>query len=295
MTINSKSDASTTFRQLLEKLPVPIKAIFTGAAVYAIGSYPSLIIINLVPFPFSIVILFLFLLLYVTYFSGHLGKRGFPNLKTRVENFRGVQLNSKVWFWGVTSALLFVVWQQSMWIVTFRIFKYDPEVMLKFQLGDLPIELLWFAAIASALIAGISEEVGFRGYMQVPMERKYKPWVANVIVSIVFLLFHLNQAWAQPSMFPLLFISSILIGMLVIASDSLIPGIIAHFVVDIFNFIYWWSDLAGKFEYQPISETGVDIHFIVWVVVFFISLTLFLLTTYRVKKEHMWSAKIISD
>jgi len=292
---NTKPNILTIFLQVLERTPVPIKAILAGAVVYAIGSFPSLIIISLIPFPLSIFILFLFLFLYVTYFSGRLGKRGFPSLKTRIENFRAIRLNRKVWFWGVTSAMFFVVWQQSMWVVTFRIFKYDPKVMLTFQLGDLPLGFLWFAAIASAFIAGISEEVGFRGYMQVPIEGKYKPWVANVIVSIVFLLFHLNQGWAQPSMYALLFVSSIFIGMLVIASGSLIFGIIAHFVVDIFNFSYWWSDLAGKFEYRPISETGVDTHFLVWIVIFFISSTLFLLATDRVKKERMWSAKTRSD
>lgn len=92
--------------------------------------------------------------------------------------------------------------------------------------------------------------------MQAPREAKYKPWLANEIVSVVFVIFHLNQGWAQPFLVVLLFLSSILVGMLVMASGFLIPGMIAHFAVDIFNFSYWWSDLAGKSEYRPLAETG---------------------------------------
>ena len=89
-------------------------------------------------------------------------------------------------------------------------FEYNPDIMMTFQLGDLPTWLLWFAAIASALIAGVSEEVGFRGYMQVPLEAKYKPWVVYIIVPVAFVLFHLNQGWVQPSMFGILFGGSFL-------------------------------------------------------------------------------------
>ena len=76
-------------------------------------------------------------------------------------------------------------------------------------------------------------------------------------------------------MYGIVFLSSILIGMLVMASNSLLPGIIAHFVVDISDFSYWWSDLAGRFEYRPIAETGIDAHVLIWLVVFISSVVLF--------------------
>ena len=132
-------------------------------------------------------------------------------MKVRSENFRSTRLNRSDWSWGVTGALLFVIVLQSMFVLTFRFFfEYNPDIMMTFQLGDLPTWLLWFAAIASALIAGVSEEVGFRGYMQVPLEAKYKPWVVYIIVPVAFVLFHLNQGWVQPSMFGILFGGSFL-------------------------------------------------------------------------------------
>lgn len=290
MRTEKTSGSQSSFAQFLEKIPMPIKAVLLGIVVYALGSFPSLAAVSTIPFPFSLIALFLVLFFYLKYFSGRLGNKGPLSVRFRTENFRAIRLSGGVWKWAAFGALIFVVMQQSMFVVTFRVFEYDPDVMVTFQLGDNPAWLLWFLIVASALIAGISEEVGFRGYMQVPMESKYKPWGANLIVSVIFLLLHLNQGWAVPSMYGILFVSSILIGMLVIASNSLLPGIIAHFAVDIFNFSYWWSDLAGKFEYRPIAETGIDPHFLIWLLAFILFVMLFLLVARKTKQEHQSSA-----
>ena len=290
-----ESGTKSSLTRFIEKIPVPVKAIVLGIVVYAIGSFPSLAAISFIPFPFSVIALFLILFLYLKYFSGRWGNKDSSSVKFRIENFRSLKLVRKVWIWGVIGALLIVAVQQSMFVVSFRIFEYNPDVMITFQLEEYPRWFLWMVSIASALIAGISEEVGFRGYMQFPLEKKYKPWVANIIVSVVFLLFHLNQGWAQPSLYALLFLLSYLIGMIVIASGSLIPGIIAHFVTDIFNFSFWWSDLAGKFENKPIAETGIDTHFLVWILVFLISLGLFLLVAAKINKEHAFAEKEFAD
>jgi membrane protease YdiL (CAAX protease family) len=288
---NEKTPGSpSSFARIIEKIPSPITAVLLGILVYALGSFPSLAAVSIAPFPFSLLLLIIVLFFYLRYFSGRLGKKGPLSVRLRTENFRDIWLSGGTWKWAALGILLFVVMQQSMFVVTFRVFEYDPEVMITFQLGDHPVWLLWYFSVASALIAGISEEVGFRGYMQVPLEKKYKPWIANTIVSVIFLIFHLNQGWAVPSMYGILFVSSILIGMLVIASNSLLPGIIAHFAVDIFNFSYWWSDLAGKFEYRPIAETGIDAHFIIWLAAFILSVILIFLVIEKTKKERLRSA-----
>ena len=286
MQTENTSISKSSLARFITKIPVPIKSFLLGILIYALGQYPSLAIIG-IPFPFSLVGLLLVLYLYLGYFSGRIGGKGPLSVQFRAENFREIRLTRGVWQWAGLGALLFVVFQQSMFVVTFRIFEYDPDVMVTVQIGDTPILLVWFFFIASALIAGIAEEVGFRGYMQVPMESKYKPWIANTIVSVIFLLLHLNQGWAVPPMYGILFLSSILIGMLVIASNSLLPAIIAHFVVDIFNFSYWWSGIAGKLNYRPIAETEIDAHFLIWLLVFIFSVLLFLLVAGKIKLERL--------
>ncbi len=75
----------------------------------------------------------------------------------------------------------------------------------------------------------------------------------------------------------MLFGISVLWGILARVSGSLIPGMISHTVADIVNFSYWWTDVAGTFDKRPISETGIDTHFIVWFAVLAASLALFAL------------------
>ncbi len=114
--------------------------------------------------------------------------------------------------------------------------------------------------------------------MQLPLEKRFGPIVGITIVSIVFLVFHLNQAWAT-SVLIIIFAASVMFGILTYATGSLIPAIISHTVLDIFNFSFWWTDVAGRFERQPISETGIDSHFVIWALILVASIALFIVVT----------------
>jgi membrane protease YdiL (CAAX protease family) len=171
--------------------------------------------------------------------------------------------------------MLVVVVMESGFVITFRILKFPAEAWaLGYDFSAVPLWLAWLLIVMAALVAGITEEVGFRGYMQVPLEKRYGSVVGITIVSIVFIVSHLNQAWAPPVLF-LLFAISVMWGILAYTSGSLIPGIISHTVADIFNFSYWWTDVAGRFDKRPIAETGIDAHFVVWVLIFVASVALF--------------------
>jgi membrane protease YdiL (CAAX protease family) len=128
--------------------------------------------------------------------------------------------------------------------------------------------------IMAALVAGVTEEIGFRGYMQVPLERRYGPALGILIVSIVFVVLHLIQPWASPVLVHL-FAISVLWGILAHVSGSLVPGIISHTVADIVNFAYWWTDVAGTFDRRPIAETGVDAHLVICVLILVASIGVF--------------------
>jgi membrane protease YdiL (CAAX protease family) len=185
----------------------------------------------------------------------------------------------RVWKWSLIAALLAAVLLESSLVVTFRIIEFRAEAWaLAYDFADAPIWQVWGFILMAALVAGITEEVGFRGYMQVPLEGRYGPAVGITIVSIMFVVLHLNQAWAGGGgILIMLFGISAVWGVLARVSGSLIPGMISHTVADIVNFSYWWTDVAGAFDKRPISETGIDSHFILWVAVFVASLALFAL------------------
>lgn len=182
-------------------------------------------------------------------------------------------LQPAVWKWGLTAAALFVIIVQASFVVTFRLVDFPAA---KFtadykQLDAFPLWQAWALLIMGSVVAGICEETGFRGYMQAPLERKFGPVAAIATTSFIFMLVHLSHSWAYPIL-PHIFFASVLLGVLAYRTGSLIPGIIGHAILDIFDYSVWWTDLTGGFQKQTIFKTGVDLHFVIWVMIFLAAL-----------------------
>jgi membrane protease YdiL (CAAX protease family) len=261
--------------KLWGRVPLVIRAILTGLFVFAIvGNLARVAILMFIPAPWSFILMLVVLWLYMKYFSG--SWRPESTAEDRRENFRATKLSAGVWTWSLVAALAVVVVLQAGLVVTFRLIPFPAEEWtLGFDLSVVPPWMAWALVIVASLTAGITEEVGFRGYMQVPLEKRYGPVAAITIVSIMFVVLHLNQAWAPPVLL-LLFAIGAMWGIMAYTSGSLLPAMISHSIADIFNFSYWWTDLAGRFDKLPIAETGVDSHFILWVLILVASVVLFI-------------------
>lgn len=276
----------STKADIWKKIPLWIRSVLTGFTVNSIGVGAWVLLLMTVPSPWFLVVMALFLFVYLKYFSGSWWP--VSNSEIRKQRFRKIKLSRAVWIWGLAGALLFVLITQSGLVITFRIMEFPAErFKAAYNLDSLPVGLAWVSLIMASLVAGICEEVGFRGYMQEPLEKRYGPVIGIAIVSAVFVVVHLHQAWAGPVLIHI-FVVSALFGILAYKTQSIIPGIIGHTLLDIINFSYWWSDIAGKFERQPIAITGVDVHFITWSLLFSGGLALFFLAMKRltpVRKE----------
>jgi len=270
-----------------QRTPVLLKAILMIAFVGIVGANGITIFLLVLPAPLVPFALIGFLFLYWKFFSGSWGP--VKTAETRKKYFRAGRLSPRLWKWSLLLAALFVLVVQSSFVVTFRLIQFPADRFAQgFGFESLPLWIAWSMIFLLSLSAGLTEEVGFRGYGQVPLEERYGPLAANIIVSSIFVVFHLNQAWA-PSWLLHIFLGSILWGLIAYATGSLLPGIIAHTVLDIVNFSYWWTDVAGKFEYQPIAITGVDLHFVVWSVIFAASAALFFWGLGKVKTVRLQS------
>jgi membrane protease YdiL (CAAX protease family) len=256
-----------------QRIPVVVRAIIVGVVVFEIGVGAWLVIAALIPAPWSIVIMGGVLWAYWRYFSGQWWPES--TAEARGDRFRATKMPAVVWKWSMLAAMFFVVVVQSGFVMTFRIIEFPAEAFSAgYRFGAAPLWAAWLSIVMASLVAGICEEIGFRGYMQVPLENRYGPALGIVIVSMAFVILHLNQAWAPPILLHI-FAISVMLGILAYASGSLIPGIIGHTVMDIPNFAYWWTDVAGTFDKRPIAETGVDAHFVVWALIFVASVALF--------------------
>jgi len=287
-TIARMQPVGSALSGLWRRVPVVIRAIVAGFLVAEIGIMTWMASLMLVPGIWPLVVMGVALVAFCAYFGG----RGWPKAtkELRRERFRALKLPRAIWTWSLAAAMLFVVVAQASFVVTFRLVEFPAERFDQgFGFDDAPPWIAWMFIGMASLSAGICEEVGFRGYMQVPLEKRYGPRVAIVITSLMFLVLHLNQAWA-PSVLLHLFALGALWGILAYAAGSLIPGIVSHVVLDVFNFSYWWSDVAGRFEKRPLAETGIDAHFVVWSLAFGVSLALLVWTLYKTKVARQQSA-----
>ena len=266
--------------KIWQRMPVLLKAFLMVTLVGIVGAN-GISVFAVLPIPLSLIAMLTYLFLYWKFFSGSWGPK--KTAETRKKYFRSGSLSPRLWKWSLLLGLLFVLVLQSTLVVTFRLIQFPADRFLQgFGFESQPLWVVWSIIIIASLSAGLTEETGFRGYGLVPLQERYGPVLANIIISVLFVVFHLNQAWAPPLLLHL-FVASLMFGLIAYATGSLLPGIIAHTVLDIVNFSYWWTDVAGRFEYQPIAVTGMDLHFLVWTVLFTISGVLFVWGLGKVK------------
>ena len=269
-----------------QRMPVLLKAFLMVTLVGIVGANGISVFATL-PIPLSLIAMLVYLFLYWKFFSGSWGSK--KTAETRKKYFRAGSLSRKLWKWSLLLGAFFVLVLQSALVVTFRLTQFPADRFIQgFGFESQPLWIVLAFILTASLSAGLTEETGFRGYGLVPLQERYGPILANIIISVLFVVFHLNQAWAPPLLLHL-FVASFMFGLISYATGSLLPGIIAHTVLDIVNFSYWWTDVAGRFEYQPIAITGIDTHFLVWSVLIIVSGVMFVWVLSKVKAVRLQS------
>jgi hypothetical protein len=122
--------------------------------------------------------------------------------------------------------------------------------------------------VIASVVAGMTEEAAFRGYMQGPIERRHGVALSILVNGLVFGLLHFP---AHPAdvlwMLPYYVAVSALYGGLTWAANSILPAMLLHIGGNIIVLTRWW--LTGRPEWQIgsappalVFETGVDAHFV---------------------------------
>lgn len=280
----TKQSLDFKIHRFWHNLPVLIQAIIAGIVVFEVGNLIWFPILYFIPMPLSFFIMIGVFWVYLKYFSG--SWRPKSTVEYRKANFRSIQLSIEIWKWGLVASTMTVVVIQAMMVLTFRFVDFPTELFQLWVDYDLyPIWAVLGFIVFAALTAGIFEEVGFRGYMQVPLEKRYGSRIAIGIVSIMFTVLHFNQLWA-PSAIVVLIVAGILWGILAYLCDSLIPVIVAHVIVDITAYSYWWSGLAAEQKLETIFITGIDLHFGLWIVILIGSLGGFYVISRKISKHN---------
>jgi len=266
------------------KLPISLRAIISSLflTLAAINVWPLLLL------RFGVLLAALAETIFLGLFLWWTGGGGPPRSTeaARAKAFRRGKLSFKQWSWGLAAAFFFAATIHASIVLLFRLVPFPMAAFRHgYDVSFIPSQpMRWLAVVVSALSAGICEETGFRGYMQRPLEQRHGAPVAILISSLLFMALHLTKAWATPGMLPIVFGAGVLLGLLAWSSNSLIPGMIGHVVMDVGMFAYWWTGMAGDFTARTITQTGVDGPFLIASFVFVTSLSIVLLAISRLRR-----------
>jgi len=130
-----------------------------------------------------------------------------------------------VWRAAVLPLLLSLVIVTSLRLALPSILPVDaPKIAV--DLSPYPFVTVIGLLVSLAVSAGIAEEVAFRGYLQKPLEDAYGIVPALILTGIAFWFAHADKVTL--SHLPFHMVASILLGLSVYLTKSLLPAIIGH-------------------------------------------------------------------
>ena len=215
-------------------LPVVVRAIVLGFVILEIGStvtfLPLLGNLKFHPeIPWALPVTLVVLALYAAYFSGW----GPPaaTRSARQKYARASLPSARIWFAVIPAMAFGIVALIALRLLLPSLMPVSaPSIPISFS--SLPLPTVIGALISIAVIAAVTEEIAFRGYMQKLMEDAYGIVPAVLIVGVMFWVAHLDHGitWTH---LPFHISASIALGLLAYLTRSLIPAMIAHGVGDL--------------------------------------------------------------
>ena len=246
------------------RVPLIIRALITGSLVFLVGTLVWSIVLGInmkvaPSIPWGAVVMMLFLWEYWRY----LGGKGWPHstAESRRLRLRVHEVSRNLWVWALTTGFLSVGSIVSLQLVYARFVRMPTEMVPDFS--HYPFISVLAVLLTSAAVAGLTEEAGFRGYMQVPIERRYGPWTASIVVGVLFCFWHFSHGIAHTvPRLPYYFAISVTYSVIAYLSNSLWPVVIIHVLGDALEFLYvWWR---GAPRARPLLwQSGPDAAF--WV------------------------------
>lgn len=227
------------------RLPLPLRAVVTGLVVTLVPTlvWAALAVTNMraTPrVPWAAPVMAGLLWLYWRYLRGEGPPRRLAAL--RKERLRAGRLDAHVWRLALVAggAGVAAVWAAFAALRGVLHIAAPAGDVTKF-----PIAIVVASILIGSAVAGVAEEAGFRGYMQLPMERAYGPAAAIAVTSILFTLAHLTHGRAVVPFLPFYFVVAVVYGLLAFTTGSILPAMILHFAGDVLMFALRYAALRS--------------------------------------------------
>ena len=202
--------------------------------------------------------------IYLWAYFGFIGGRwGGSEAEHRRTNLRANRLPFNLWLTTLLAGLLGFAAILALLAVVARIVSLPPGEAIDAPAG-MPAATMFVLLAMQSVVAGVSEESAFRGYMQRIVSRRFGEAAAIVAAGVFFGLLHFpNHPADVLVMLPYYVAVSAMYGVLTWAADSILPALVLHCVGDAVVLTRWW--LTGLPEWQLdalpralIWESGVD-------------------------------------
>jgi membrane protease YdiL (CAAX protease family) len=215
------------------KLPIWLRAILLGILVAGVPTIIWALLaatnLKLTPtVPWSVPAMAGVLWLYWRYLRGE-GPQ--PRLAAyRKEHLRAIELTPHVWRWALLAGGSAIA---AVWALFAALRGLMHMANPANDLARIPMGTILAAIVMGSAVAGVAEEAGFRGFMQLPLERAYGPVIALATTSVVFTLIHLTHGAAILPFLPFYLVVAVVYGLLTLLTGSILPSMTLHFIGDV--------------------------------------------------------------
>ena len=221
--------------------------------VLAGGIWSALLVANLrssPAIPWSVPVMAILLWLMWSY----LGGKGWPRSTSvaRHHYLRANRRSARTYLWSFAAGVLSIVALAGYWIVLFRLVKMPPNALP--DMSSYPRMTVALMILMGSLVAPFMEEAGFRGYLQVALEREFHGSVAVIVSSLGFALAHFAHGILWPKLLVYLLVGAAF-GATAYLTNSTLPAILPHMIGDLTFFTLVWPHDAAR---RLVSDSGTD-------------------------------------
>jgi len=214
--------------------------------------------------PWAIVPMAIYLCIYWAFICGAIGPK--DSAATRRESLRARPLSAPIWSAAVVTGLIGFGAVLALTAVMARLIAMPSSQIV--TPSSMPAVTAIVLLMMASVVAGITEEAAFRGYMQSPIERRYGLGTAILVNGTMFGLLHFpNHPGAVALMLPYYIAVAAVYSGVTWAADSILPAVALHVGGDIWSLVRLWA--TGQPEWQRTAtpqplvwDSGLDASFL---------------------------------
>lgn len=268
------------------KIPAVVRGLIIGMLIQSIGIMPLFFLIqknieHTPTFPWSLIAGGLILFLTWNFLTGK--KLFFSPSHERADLSGANKLGSKSAGLMMVSGLFLAITLLAFAFLGYMLTEVPlQQIELLTALKKIPLGSSLCLLFIASLASGVIEELAWRGYAQRIIGKGHSAIVAIGVVALAFTIIH----FLPFPVWPLFFIGSLGWGFLAYYSNSILPGIIFHTLIDLAAFIWAMFNLE-TFTYvlnYNVFKDGINSPFLILLIIAFASGCLTIVSLIRLKQ-----------